>query len=149
LLNSARLGTQDYDFGSIKIIKEGGQAIVFEIKSKIDGRTYVAKRLQYRIGAYINERRTIAAAEREISCLRALKHPMIMGMVDLIKDPENNPCIIMEKCNQSLANIINDYTQGFIPENRVLRIFSMICIALYFIHQKKMVHRDIKPDNIL
>ena len=51
LINSARLGTSDYDFDSIKIIKEGGQATVFEVKSKIDGKTYAAKKFQYRIGA--------------------------------------------------------------------------------------------------
>jgi hypothetical protein len=50
LINSARLGTSDYDFDSVKIIKVGGQSTVFEIKSKIDGKTYAAKRLQYRIG---------------------------------------------------------------------------------------------------
>ena len=51
ILNSARLGTLDYDFNSVKIIKEGGQAIVFEVKSKIDGKIYAGKRLQYQIGS--------------------------------------------------------------------------------------------------
>jgi serine/threonine protein kinase len=86
LLNSARLGTDDYDYDSIEIIKEGGQAIVFSIKSKIDGKIYAAKRLQYNIASKISESKIRAAAEREISCLRALNHPMIMGMVDLVKD---------------------------------------------------------------
>lgn len=45
LLNSARLGTDDYDFDTVKVIKEASQSIVFLIKSKIDGKTYVAKRL--------------------------------------------------------------------------------------------------------
>ena len=45
LLDSARLGTTDYDYESIKVIKEGGQAIVFEVRSKIDGKIYAAKRL--------------------------------------------------------------------------------------------------------
>ena len=45
LLNSARLGTDDYDYDSVELIKEGGQAVVFSIKSKIDGKTYVGKRL--------------------------------------------------------------------------------------------------------
>jgi hypothetical protein len=43
IINSARPGNEDYDYNSIKIIKEGGQAIVFEVKSKIDGKTYVGK----------------------------------------------------------------------------------------------------------
>ena len=51
ILNSARLGTFDYNFNSVKIIKEGGQAIVFEVRSKIDGKIYAGKRLQYQIGS--------------------------------------------------------------------------------------------------
>ena len=47
ILNSGRLGTTDYNFDDVKIIKEGGQAVVFEIKSKGEGKTYAAKRLQY------------------------------------------------------------------------------------------------------
>jgi hypothetical protein len=42
-LNSARLGTDDYEF--IKVINKGGQAVIYEVKSKIDGKTYAAKRL--------------------------------------------------------------------------------------------------------
>ena len=51
LLDSARLGTQEYDFDSVDIIKIGGQSTVFKVKSKIDGKTYAAKRLQYQIGS--------------------------------------------------------------------------------------------------
>jgi hypothetical protein len=48
VLNSARLGSIDYDgFDSVKIIKEGGQAIIFEVKSKVDGKIYAGKRLEY------------------------------------------------------------------------------------------------------
>jgi hypothetical protein len=71
-LDSARLGITDYDYDSVKIIKEGGQAVVFEITSKIDGKAYVAKRLQYRIGSKFPDNKITAAAEREVSCLRAL-----------------------------------------------------------------------------
>lgn len=83
-MKSARLGINDYDFESTKIIKEGGQAVVFEIKSNLDGKIYAAKKLQYRIGSKNNYKKIIAAAEREISCLRALNHPMIVGIVDLV-----------------------------------------------------------------
>jgi hypothetical protein len=69
-LNSARLATTDYDFESCKIIKEGGQAVVLEVKCKIDGKTYAAKRLRYRIGDKYDDKKIKAQAEREISCLR-------------------------------------------------------------------------------
>jgi hypothetical protein len=58
ILTSLRVGTEDYDLENPKIIKEGGQALVFEVKSKIDGKTYAAKRLKYQIGYNLNERTT-------------------------------------------------------------------------------------------
>jgi len=54
LLNSVRLGTQEYDFDSKQSIKEGGQAVVFAIKCKIDGKTYAGKRLLFRVGSKNN-----------------------------------------------------------------------------------------------
>ena len=87
LLNTARLWTDDYDRESVKLINEqGAQAVVFEVKSKIDGKIYIAKRLEYKIGGNNNTDKIQAAAEREIGCLRAFNHPMIMGIVDLVKD---------------------------------------------------------------
>ena len=72
-----------------------------------------------------------------------------MRIFDVVKDKDNFPCIIMEKCNQSLGNIIKNYPKPFLPEKYVVRIITMICIPLYNIHSKKIVHRDLKPDNIL
>jgi hypothetical protein len=45
-----RDGTNEYDFENAKIIKEGGQALVIELISKIDGKIYAAKKLKYQIG---------------------------------------------------------------------------------------------------
>jgi serine/threonine protein kinase len=55
----------------------------------------------------------------------------------------------MEKCNCSLENIIKENPQQLFPESKILRIFTMICIPLYYIHKNNIVHRDLKPDNIL
>ncbi len=45
-----RDGSEEYDFENAEVIKEGGQAIVIKIKSKIDGKTYAGKKLKYQIG---------------------------------------------------------------------------------------------------
>ena len=74
---------------------------------------------------------------------------MVCQIVDAIKDDTNFPCIIMEKCNRSLENIIKENPQKLLPESYILRIFTMICIPLYYIHKNNIVHRDLKPDNIL
>ena len=74
---------------------------------------------------------------------------MICEIVDIIKDKDDFPCIIMEKCNLSLDNIIKNYNEEYIPEKQVVRIFTMICIPLFHIHSKKMIHCDLKPENII
>ena len=74
---------------------------------------------------------------------------MIVKIVDVVKDHNNCAYIIMDKFNKSLANIIKDATEEFISENFIVRIFTMICIPLFQIHLKKMVHRDLKPEHIL
>ena len=74
---------------------------------------------------------------------------MVCQIVDAIKDETNFPCLIMEKCNQSLENIIKEKPQELFPESYIIRVFTMICIPLYYIHKNNIVHRDLKPDNIL
>ena len=74
---------------------------------------------------------------------------MIVKIVDVVNDHNNCAYIIMDKFNKSLANIIKDATEEFISENHIIRIFTMICIPLFQIHLKKMVHRDLKPEHIL
>jgi serine/threonine protein kinase len=54
----------------------------------------------------MNNPKITTSAEREISCFRTLNHPMITGMVDIIKDKDNFPCIIMEKREFNLSYII-------------------------------------------
>jgi serine/threonine protein kinase len=74
---------------------------------------------------------------------------MICQIVDVVRDNNNSLCIIMEKYNRSLEDIIKDEKIETLSEKNVLRIFTMICIPIYHIHKINIVHRDLKPANIL
>ena len=74
---------------------------------------------------------------------------MICQIVDVVKDETNSPCILMEKCERSLENIIKENPEKLFTENYILRIFTLICIPLYYVHKNNIVHRDLKPANIL
>ena len=70
ILESLRLGTEDYDFKTAKKLTEGGQGVIFEIKSNVDGKKYIGKRLKFQIGSKFNETIAQSQAEREITLLK-------------------------------------------------------------------------------
>ena len=74
---------------------------------------------------------------------------MICQIVDVVKDETNFPCILMEKYDRSLENIIKENPEKLFPESYILRIFTLICIPLYYVHKNNIVHRDLKPANFL
>ena len=59
-----------YDYKTVRKITEGGQGVIFEIKSNIDGKTYIGKRLKFQIGSNLNESLVQSQAEREITLLK-------------------------------------------------------------------------------
>ena len=76
---------------------------------------------------------------------------MIPKIIDIVKDPNDLPCIIMELCSNSLEEMIKEVEKepDKITEKDVLKILSMVSISLWYIHSKEIVHRDLKPHNIL
>ncbi len=85
--------------------------------------------------------------EREITFYKNFSHPFMTKMADLVKTKDNFPCIIMEKCESSLLDIIENEQE--LSEDMIIRIITMVSVSLYYIHSCRNVHRDLKPGNIL
>ena len=88
----------------------------------------------------------------EIKILRNLKHNKIIRLVDLKQTPSHY-YIVMEYCNGgSLLNCLNKYKKLYqkpFSEEIVQYLMRQIVSGLKYIHEHKIVHRDIKLDNIL
>jgi serine/threonine protein kinase len=78
--------------------------------------------------------------------MRAHEHVLVIKLEDIVKDQNNHPYIIMEKFDSSLNDLIKNQV---LQENDIRRIFAMICISLFFIHKNGIIHRDMKPHNVL
>jgi serine/threonine protein kinase len=88
-----------------------------------------------------------AAAEKELNALRSYNHPLILKLVDIVKDSHEFVYIILKKCEQSLEDAL---TKGpTMNEDIILRTITMVGLSVSYIHQLGTVHRDIKPQNIL
>jgi eukaryotic-like serine/threonine-protein kinase len=83
---------------------------------------------------------------READIGRKLEHP---GVAKVLPDPDaGRVCMIMEWVEGIPLRKILD-AQGKIPQERAVRIALRICGVLGYIHEQGVVHRDLKPDNIL
>ena len=88
----------------------------------------------------------------EIVILSYLKHPNIVRFVE-VKKTKKHYYIVQEFCNGGgLSNALEDYMKKFgkpFPEEIVQHFMRQIIDAFKFIHERKIIHRDVKLDNIL
>jgi serine/threonine-protein kinase len=88
----------------------------------------------------------VARFKKEALAAGGLNHSGIVAVYDS-GDENNSPYIVMELISgQTLRQVMQ---QGLIPQGRALEIIEGILQALEYSHKEGIVHRDIKPGNIM
>jgi predicted Ser/Thr protein kinase/Tfp pilus assembly protein PilF len=84
---------------------------------------------------------------REARAAAALDHPNICTVYEVIEDPDGEDCIVMQYVEgDTLASMLRD---GPLEARTVLRIAADLTAALSAAHKRGIIHRDIKPQNIV
>lgn len=85
---------------------------------------------------------------REITLLCALSHPHIVTVYDCVFDDEQQPYVVMDYLRgRSLEALIKE--EGAIDLDRFARIVVQVCSALEYAHKNGVIHRDLKPGNLV
>ncbi len=90
--------------------------------------------------------------EREAKSLSRLSHVHIAGFFSygVLEDVQCTPYIVMEYIDgQSLAAVLATAEGGYLPEERVVDIALQVTEALEYAHRNNVIHRDLKPGNII
>lgn len=90
---------------------------------------------------------------REAHLTARLEHPCIIDLFDMDVDADGRPFFTMEfKRGRSLREILNDLRQDQeadeIPLRNRFAIFLRVCEAIAYAHSRRILHLDIKPENI-
>lgn len=83
---------------------------------------------------------------QELEILKAIDHPNIVKFYETYQDEENF-YIVMEYC--SGGDLLSRLEKGPITEDGIHRIMKMALSAVKFLHEKGVVHRDLKLENFL
>ncbi|CAE7197932.1 unnamed protein product [Symbiodinium natans] len=119
----------------------GRTGVVYRIVRSSDGESLAAKCVQY----LDEEVRKITIQEYEL--LSSLKHSGIVQAYSLLCT-DSSMCLLLEFCEQgSMQQYLEQ--NGLFEEKSALGLFRQLIGAVDFLHQRRIVHRDIKPDNCL
>ncbi|XP_058659117.1 serine/threonine-protein kinase Nek1 isoform X7 [Ammospiza caudacuta] len=128
----------------VRKIGEGSFGKAILVRAKENGQQYVIKEIN--ISKMSNKERE--ESRREVAVLANMKHPNIVLYRESF---EENGClyIVMDYCEGGdLFKKINAQKGILFSEDQILDWFVQICLALKHIHDRKILHRDIKSQNI-
>lgn len=134
----------DRRYRIVRIIGVGGMAVVFEAVDTVMKRTVAVKMLKEEIAGdaqavkrFINESRAVSM----------LSHPNIVSIYD-VSVRDDLKYIVMERVDGiTLKNYMN--SRGPLPPKVIMNYTAQILRALDHAHSKGIIHRDIKPQNIM
>lgn len=128
----------------IRKIGDGGMAFVYEAKDRLLNRTVALKVLR---PEFVDDDEFLTKFKREAEAVASLSHPNIVNVYDVGEDGKVHYIVMEFVDGKNLKEIIQD--EGILDEYTALDITKQIAMALSAAHKKGIIHRDIKPHNIL
>lgn len=127
-----------------RLIQEGGTSAVYEGKDLRSGKTVAIKAL---FQSKLKDEFLMKRFKEEANHYLLLEHPNIPKLVDFIEQ-DGRVFLVMEYVT---GMDMNKYLQMYGPlnEDMIIHFFSMILDTIGFLHQKGVLHLDIKPSNVM
>ena len=128
----------------IEKIGEGGMSVVYKAKDRLLNRYVAIKILR---PEFIKDENFVENFRKESQAAAGLSHPNIVNVYDVGREG-NIHFIVMELIDgKSLSQIIEE--QGRLDYKDAINIAQQVASALSLAHKNQIIHRDVKPHNIL
>jgi serine/threonine protein kinase len=144
LVEVERSGNTIGPYKLLQQIGEGGMGVVFLAEQTEPIKRRVALKI---IKPGVDTREVIARFEAERQALALMNHPNIAKVLDAGTTEHGRPYFVMELVNGLSMTEYCD--QHNLPTRERLKLFTAVCRAVQHAHHKGVIHRDLKPGNIL
>eukprot|EP01065_Artemidia_motanka_P047449 TRINITY_DN743_c5_g2_i1.p1 TRINITY_DN743_c5_g2~~TRINITY_DN743_c5_g2_i1.p1 ORF type:complete len:380 (+),score=88.99 TRINITY_DN743_c5_g2_i1:101-1141(+) len=131
-------------FKALDKVGEGTYGSVYKVLDKQTEEIYALKKIKMNIE---DNEGVPSTALREISVLLSLDHPNIVKLVNVDTRP-TKLVLVFEFIEYDLRKVL-DSRRTPLPEEQVVRIAHQVVLGLDHCHKNRIVHRDVKPQNIL
>lgn len=130
----------------VRHLATGGMGTVYEVEDTTVGKRYVLKTLHPDL---FGRKDVARRMEAEARTLGRLQHPNIVEVVTAgsTKDELNLPFYVMEKLNGQNLRVVLE-KKGALEPAHAYRVAIDLLDALEHAHEHKIVHRDVKPENV-
>lgn len=128
----------------LRKIGDGGMAFVYQARDKLLNRIVAVKVLR---PEFVDDQEFLVKFKREAEAVASLSHPNIVNVYDVGEDGKVHYIVMEYVDGKNLKEIIQ--SEGSLEEYTALDITKQIAQALSAAHRSGIIHRDIKPHNIL
>lgn len=135
---------QKYDIE--KVVGEGSFGKALLCRRKADKKKCIIKQIALKKMS----RKEAKQTEQESTLLSRLQHPNIVSFWEAFHETSKGCfCIVMEYADGGdLSNYIKARKGKYMSESQLLQLFVQITLAMKHVHDRKILHRDLKPGNI-
>ncbi len=129
----------------LELIGQGGMSRVYRASHLLLNRTVAVKYINPK---FVHDHKSVQRFQQEAKAAAALKHPNICAVNEFGMDEEGRPFLVMDFVDGiSLSDVLK--RQSPLNPEHALTIIEQVCQALVHAHGYGVVHRDIKPGNIV
>ena len=147
VLEEVNVRRSEWRIGNYQILQEigrGGMGVIYKARQRNSQRIVALKRV---LSVHADSRDTLARFRREAVTVASLRHPNILPIYDLGETEDGLPFFTMKHARRGTlleaAQTLRD------DPRRIVRLIAKVSRAMQYAHGEDVLHRDLKPGNIL
>ncbi len=147
VLGEIEVSDADWRVGNYQILEEigrGGMGVVYQVRQRRSRRIVALKRI---LSYHADSQETLVRFRREAEAAASLDHPSILPIYEVSEDEEGLPFFSMKFAGG--GSLVEAAPALRSEPRRAVVLIAKVALAVQYAHVKGILHRDLKPGNVL